>query len=83
MDLCSWVRCENMEDDHDNDEEIDEQVVSDDDYDNGTDGCEYSSGESDSQEDMLKGNYREFLRDSTRQNFDKQTSFCVPDLIRY
>ena len=56
MDLCSWVRCENMEDDHDNDEEIDEQVVSDDDYDNGTDGCEYSSGESDSQEDMLKEN---------------------------
>ena len=39
--------------DHDNDEEIDEQGASDNDYDSGTDGNEYSSGESDSEVDMV------------------------------
>ena len=44
IDLCSCGRCENMVGDRDNDEEIDEQGASDDDYDSGTDGSEYSSG---------------------------------------
>ena len=38
--------------DHDNEEEIDEPGASDDDCDSGTDGNEYSSGESDSEDDM-------------------------------
>ena len=36
-----------------NDEEIDEHGASDNDYDSGTDGNEYSSGESDSEVDMV------------------------------
>ena len=39
--------------DNDNDEKIDEQRASDDDYDSGTDGSEHSSGESDSEDDMI------------------------------
>ena len=53
IDLCFCARCENMDGDHDHDEEIDKQSASDDDYDSGTDGGEYSSGESDSKEDMI------------------------------
>ena len=56
IDLCSCARCENMVDDHDNDEEIDEQGASDEDYDSGTDGSEYSLGEGDSKDDMINEN---------------------------
>ena len=38
INLCSCARCENMVGDHDDDEKIDEQGASDDDYDSGTDG---------------------------------------------
>ena len=43
IDLCFCARCENMDGDHDNDEEIGEQGASDDDYDIGTDGSEHLS----------------------------------------
>ena len=42
IELSSCARCENMDGDHYNDEEIDVQRVSDDDYDSGTDRSEYS-----------------------------------------
>ena len=53
IDLCFCAGCENMVGDNDNDEKIDEQRASDDNYDSGTDGSEHSSGESDSEDDMI------------------------------
>ena len=66
-----------------NEEEIDKQSASGDDYDSGVDGSEYSSGESNPEDDMINEDDWELLRVSTRQNHDKQTSFCEPDLICY
>ena len=68
IDLCSCARCENIVGAHDNDEEIDEQGASDEDYDSETDGSEYSSGESDSEDDIDNEDVWELLRVPTRQN---------------
>ena len=70
MDLCTCARCENMVGDNDKDEEIDEPGTSDDDYDSGTDGREYSSGKSDSKDNMINEYDWELLR-VTRQIYEK------------
>ena len=53
---------------HDNDKEIDEQGASDENYDSETGSSEYSSGESDSEDDIVNEDVWELLRASTRQN---------------
>ena len=42
IDLCSCEKCGNMDGDHDKKEDVNEQNPSDDNYDSGTDGSEYS-----------------------------------------